>query len=139
LVEGVGEGGMGVVCRATQHNRRRIVAIKFLTAYPGSQVAVQAFERESRLMASLNPPNVVKIHDCGQLDGRYYLVMEYVSGPPLRSLKKPGVPWPLAKAAPLLDTIAPALSYIHDQGILHLDLMPENVLCLAGVGTKSTD
>src|SRR5262249_25650924 len=91
------------------------------------------------LMASLNHPNVVKIHDCGQIQGRYYMVMEYVSGPPLRTLMKPGEPWPTAKAGPMLDTIARALSYIHDQGILHLDLKPENVLCVPGDGVKITD
>src|SRR5262249_28726407 len=75
----------------------------------------------------------------GQIDGRYFLVMEYVSGPPLRSLMKPGQPWPVAQVAPLLDRIAQALSYIHDQGILHLDLKPENVLCVGDGHVKITD
>lgn len=139
LLERIGEGGMGVVYRALQHQPRRTVAIKLLTALPDRPLNIQAFEREARLMASLHHPNVVTIFECGQIDGRHYLVMEYVSGPPLRSLMTPGQPWPIERAAPLLDRTARALSYIHDQGILHLDLKPENVLCVPDVGVKITD
>jgi serine/threonine protein kinase len=137
--ETIGEGGMGVVYRAVQHQPRRIVAIKFLTPLPSGRINVEAFQREARLMASVHHPNVVTIHDCGQIDGRYYIVMEYVSGPPLRSLLKPGQPWPIAQAAAIINSIGQALSYIHDQGILHLDLKPENVLCVQGGSVKITD
>ena len=130
---------MGVVYRAQQHFPRRAVAIKFLTPVPGGPSAEQAFQRESFLMASLDHPNVVKIYDFGQVGQRYYLVMEYVSGPPLRALMKPDEPWSAQRAAPVLDSIARALSFIHDQGILHLDLKPENVLSTPSGGTKITD
>jgi serine/threonine protein kinase len=139
LLETIGEGGMGVVYRAVQHEPHRTVAIKFLAPVPSDRLAAEAFERESRLMASVKHPNVVAIHDSGQAGGRYYLVMEYVSGPPLRSLMKPGQAWPISKAVPLLDSIARALSHIHDQGILHLDLKPENVLCVPAGTIKITD
>ncbi len=135
LLDKIGEGGMGQVHRATQLSLGRTVAIKFLNPLAGEF----AFHRESRLMAALAHPHVVTIYDCGQADERHYLVMEYVDGETLRSRMKPGRPWPVAEAAPVLDAIAQALSYIHEQGILHLDLKPENVLCTKNGTIKITD
>ena len=85
--------------------------------------------READLMGSLSHPNVVAIYSCGRVEERFFLVMEYVSGSPLRSLLHPGEAWPIARALPLLGKIADALTYMHSRDILHLDLKPENVLC----------
>jgi serine/threonine protein kinase len=139
LLESIGEGGMGIVYRARQHTPPRTVAVKFLAPLPTHQLSLQAFERESRLMAALNHPNVVTIHDCGQIEGRHYLVMEYVAGPSLRDLMEPDRPWPIDRAAPLLEAVAEALEYIHQQGILHLDLKPENVLLAMDSGLWTAD
>jgi hypothetical protein len=135
LLDKIGEGGMGQVHRATQLSLGRTVAIKFLNPPAGEF----AFHRESRLMAALAHPHVVTIYDCGQTEGRNYLVMEYVDGATLRSRMRPGRLWPVAEAAPVLDAVAQALSYIHEQGILHLDLKPENVLCTKNGTVKITD
>jgi serine/threonine protein kinase len=152
LLECIGEGGMGRVHRAIQLSLHRTVAIKFLhTLSPSSSVsstragegrkpaAPPTFHRESHLMASLAHPNVVTIYDCGQIDGHPYLVMEYLAGSTLRSRMQPGTPWPAREAGKVLDAIAQALSYIHGQGILHLDLKPENVLCTEQGNVKITD
>jgi serine/threonine protein kinase len=139
LLDKIGEGGMGQVHRATQLSLGRTVAIKFLNPLSAEFGERALLHRESRVMAALAHPHVVTIYDCGQTEGRPYLVMEYVDGVTLRSRMEPGRPWPIAKAAPVLDAIAQALSYIHEQGILHLDLKPENVLCTKDGGIKITD
>jgi serine/threonine protein kinase len=139
LLEKIGEGGMGEVYRATQLSLQRTVAIKILNHIPNTQALDRAFQRESHLMASLNHPNVVTVYDCGKIDFRYYLVLEYVQGATLRSLLTPGKHWPVGEAVPVLDAIAMALSYIHSRNILHLDLKPENVLCDTRGEIKITD
>ena len=85
LIDRIGEGGMGVVYRAHQPALGRTVAVKVLHPFRTSHHSIEAFQRESRLMAALHHPNVVTIFDCGQSEGRYFLVMEYVNGPPLRA------------------------------------------------------
>lgn len=142
VLEKIGEGGMGTVYRARQHEPNRTVAIKFLhpLSHAGSPAPSPGFLRETNLMGSLSHPNVVAVYDCGQAQGQFYLVMEYVPGATLRSRMKPGQPWTVAQAAPLLNAIAEALSCIHGRDILHLDLKPENVLCNDDDGSiKITD
>lgn len=133
----IGEGGMGEVYAATQLRLMRRVAVKVLRCLPG--IAAPAFQRESQLMASLTHPNVVTLYDCGESQGRNYLVMEFVAGAGLRSRIQIGQPWPVAEALPVIDAIAGALSYIHEQGLLHLDLKPENVLFTERGEVKITD
>lgn len=137
VLEKIGEGGMGEVYAATQLRLMRRVAVKVLCCLPGG--AAPAFQRESQLMASLAHPNVVTLYDCGESQGRHYLVMEFVAGATLRSRMAVGQPWLAAKALPVIDAIARALSYIHEQGLLHLDLKPENVLFSERGEVKITD
>jgi serine/threonine protein kinase len=138
LLEKIGEGGMGDVYRATQLSLQRTVAVKFLRSNEHDP-APPAWQQEAHLMASLVHPNVVTIYDCGEADHRKYLVMEHVRGVSLRARMQPDQPWSVAEALPVLDGIARALSYIHAQGILHLDLKPENVLCTEDGTVKITD
>jgi Tol biopolymer transport system component len=140
VLEGkIGEGGMGEVHRAIQLSLQRTVAVKFLNPLCGESGAAGAFEREARLMAALAHPNVVTIYDCGQEQGRHFLVMECLEGSTLRSRLEPGCPLPRIESASVLDAIAQALCYIHEKGILHLDLKPENVLFTTGSAIKITD
>jgi Tol biopolymer transport system component len=139
LLDLIGVGGMGEVHRATQLSLQRPVAVKFLRSLGDDQARLSAFNRESRLMAALAHPHVVTIHDCGEIHQRHYLIMEYVDGSTLRAQMQPGCPWPREKAVEVLEAIAQGLSYIHDQGILHLDLKPENVLCTRTGAIKISD
>jgi len=139
LLEKIGEGGTGEVYRAVQVSLRRTVAIKLLKSFDVNARASAALHQESRLLATLSHPHVVTIYDCGQVNGRDYLVMEYLAGPTLRTQMQPGQAWSPERAAPVLDAIARAVSYIHQQGVLHLDLKPENILCTERGVIKITD
>src|ERR1051326_415716 len=119
---------MGTVYRARQLSLKRVVAVKYLRGSAEGGPGPQGFQAETQLLASLSHPNVLAIHDCAEHQGNYYLVTEYVPGTSLRALMALGEPWPVEKAAALIDKVADALSYIHRHGILHRDLKPENVL-----------
>jgi serine/threonine protein kinase len=135
----IGEGGTGQVFRATQLSLQRTVAIKILNPSLHGHSPLLAFNRESQLMASLAHPNIVAVHDCGQVNGQFYLVMEHVAGRSLREEMIEGQPWPAVRAAKVLKAVAQALACIHSRGILHLDLKPENVLCTPDGTVKVTD
>ncbi len=135
VLEKIGEGGMGQVYRALQLSLQRVVAVKHIKLGTPEGPAL----REPRLMASLSHPHIVTVYDCGRVDDCCYLLMEWVPGVTLRSRMKPGKPWSVKEAAPVLGAIAQAVTYIHARGVLHLDLKPENVLCGDDGSIKITD
>jgi serine/threonine-protein kinase len=125
--ETLGSGGMGVVYRATDTTLNRDVAIKVLPeAFTQNPERLARFEREARLLASLNHPNIVTIHGLEESDGVRFLVMELVEGETLAERIKRGSV-PLDEALPLFMQIAEALEAAHEKGIIHRDLKPANV------------
>ncbi|MAG54661.1 MAG: hypothetical protein CMJ83_00050, partial [Planctomycetes bacterium] len=127
LEERVGQGGMGVVWRAHHLNLQRTVAIKVLAhSVRGIPGFAERFHREARTMAGLSHRNVVTIHDFGETDGLYWLVMEYVDGLNLRELMNEVVA--PRRALKIVTQICEALDYAHEAGIVHRDIKPENVL-----------
>ena len=124
----LGQGGMGAVYRARQPKLDRPVALKLL-AVPagGGGIFAERFHREARLLARLNHPGIVAVHDYGEAGGFFYLLMEYVDGVNLRQAMRAGRFTP-AQALALVPKICEALQYAHDEGILHRDIKPENLL-----------
>lgn len=128
ILECLGRGGMGVVYKARQKSLNRIVAIKVIAPERkhDAHFAVR-FSREAEILARLNHPQIVTIHDFGETDGLFFLVMEFVDGVNLREVLRDGRMEP-AQALTIVPEICNALQYAHDQGIVHRDIKPENIL-----------
>jgi serine/threonine protein kinase len=134
LVEVLGSGGMGVVFKARQPKLDRDVAVKFLRDEHGADsTRHERFLQEARAVARLRHPHLVQLYEFGELratggaQAQPYLVLEYVSGGNLADRLR-GSPQPPAEAARLLETLAYAVHFAHEQGIIHRDLKPANVL-----------
>lgn len=127
IIELLGSGGMGEVYRAKDSRLNREVAVKILSESwrqdPGFLIR---FEREAKVLASLNHPNIVSLHEFGEVDGRAYAVMELLQGQTLRQALADG-PLPLRQAAEIGAEVAHGLAAAHREGVIHRDLKPENI------------
>ena len=123
----IGEGGMGEVYQARDTRLDRNVALKVLPeAFTADPDRLARFEREAKVLASLNHPNIGTIHGLEESDGVKALVLELVEGPTLADRIAHG-PIPLDEALPIARQIADALEAAHEQGVIHRDLKPANV------------
>src|SRR5262245_47926784 len=123
----LGSGGMGEVYQATDTKLGRSVAIKLLPeAFAQDSERVARFQREARVLASLNHPNIGAIHGIEQVDSRIFLVLELIHGETLADRIERG-PIPIDEALGIAAQIADALEIAHDAGIVHRDLKPANV------------
>jgi serine/threonine protein kinase len=124
----LGRGGMGVVYKARQPQLDRVVALKILAPERVTDTRfADRFLREAKTLAKLNHPNIVTVHDFGQVDGYFYLLMEFVDGVNLRELLRRGRLSP-QEALAIVPPICEALQYAHNRGIVHRDIKPENIL-----------
>ena len=123
----IGEGGLGEVYRARDTKLDRDVALKVLPqAFTEDPDRLARFEREAKVLASLNHPNIAAIHGLEEADGIRALVLELVEGPTLADRIKRG-PIPLDEALPIAKQIAEALEAAHEAGVIHRDLKPANI------------
>jgi tRNA A-37 threonylcarbamoyl transferase component Bud32 len=139
ILELIGRGGMGFVFKARQPHLDRYVALKLLPDKLAKDPQfAERFNREGRVLAKLNHPNIVSVFDFGQTGGFYYLTMEYVDGVNLRQAMRAGRFSP-AEALSIVPKVCEALQYAHEQGILHRDIKPENILLDAKGRVKIAD
>jgi eukaryotic-like serine/threonine-protein kinase len=140
LEELVGTGGMSSVFRAHDALLDRKVAVKILhQQYSGDGEYVERFRREARSVAALSHPNIVTVIDRGEHEGRQFIVFEYVEGENLKRLIERRGPAPVATALELGMQIAQGLSFAHQQGLVHRDVKPQNVLLNGDGRAKVTD
>jgi eukaryotic-like serine/threonine-protein kinase len=140
IEELVGAGGMSSVYRAHDRLLDRKVALKVMHQHYGEDPEyVERFRREARSVASLSHPNVVTVIDRGEHEGRQFIVFEYVDGENLKQLIQRRGPAPVATALELATQIARALSFAHQQGLVHRDVKPQNVLLNGNGMAKVTD
>ena len=139
LLEEVARGGMGVIYRARQISLNRIVALKMILAGQfASKQEVLRFRSEAEAAATLQHPNIVRIHETGERDGHHYFSMDYVEGRTLADIVRDG-PLPAQRAARYARSIAETIHYAHSQGVLHRDLKPSNVIIDSNDQPRITD
>lgn len=133
-------GGMGAVFKARQVALNRWIAIKILPPEHGGQkLLVDYFQNEAKNLALLNHPGIVTIHDFGIRSEFYYFVMEFVEGKNLEQILNERVILSLEEAVDILLQLCDSLDYTHRVGILHCDLKPGNVICMADGRVKLMD
>ena len=125
----IGRGGMGVVYRAFDLRLKRTVALKLMAPELSLDARFrERFSRETELAISLEHPNVVPIHDAGDIDGRLYLAMRFVDGTDLRALLRAEGALEPSRALAIGRQVANALDAAHAKGLVHRDVKPSNIL-----------
>jgi eukaryotic-like serine/threonine-protein kinase len=128
ITDFIAQGGMGQVYKAMHHIMGRECAVKVVPSGKATPDAVAGFNREIRLQAKLDCPYLVRAYDAGQDGTVHYLVTEYVPGMDLRRLIKAQGPLPQEQAARIVMQAAYGLEYAHQQGMVHRDVKPGNIL-----------
>jgi len=139
LLEELGSGGMGTVYRARQTDLDRVVALKVLhgAAAAGASL-IERFQREARAAARLDHAGIVRVYEVGEADGVHFFTMELVDGENLLSRVRHDNP-PLQERVRWVRDAARALHYAHENGLVHRDVKPHNILVTAGGDVKVAD
>ncbi len=136
----LGQGGMGAVYKAEHRRMGRLVALKVISpALVGGDAAVRRFHQEVQAAARLHHPNIVTAHDADQAGGTHFLVMEYVDGVSLDRLVAEKGPLPICEACDYGRQAALGLQHAHEQGMVHRDVKPHNLMCEADGRIKILD
>jgi serine/threonine protein kinase len=154
LLERMGEGGMAEVFRAVvpgvQGFRRQVVLKRILSSHASAPTFVGMFAQEARISALLHHPNIVQVLDFGQVDGSYFLAMEFLDGWEIgainRALRASGAKMPIEIAVHIAHEVLLGLSYAHtlkvegyQPHIVHRDVSPSNIMCMRAGGVKLLD
>ncbi len=129
IVSPLGEGGMAAVYKAYQPSMDRYVALKVLPRHFASDPEfVGRFSQEARVIANLQHPHILPVHDFGESDGYTYLAMRFIEGGTLSDWLKNNGPLSLERIRHIITQVGGALDYAHAQGVVHRDIKPGNIL-----------
>jgi len=129
----IGRGGMSVVYRARDMRLDRDVAVKVLRPELTVALGADRFLREIQIAARLQHPHILPLHESGEVDGLFYYVMPFVAGESLRALITEHGPLSVPEAVRITREIGSALTHAHEQGFIHRDVKPENILLSSGL------
>jgi serine/threonine-protein kinase len=133
IVEPIGRGGMGIVYKVEHVRIGKLLAMKLLTGeLSRNREVVRRFKQEALTVSKLSSPNTVQVFDFGASEGLTYLVMELVSGEDLARVLRTTGPMPFARLGKVVIQVCSSLSEAHQQGIVHRDVKPENVMLVRG-------
>ncbi|MFN8577101.1 MAG: serine/threonine-protein kinase [Candidatus Sericytochromatia bacterium] len=144
IIKEIGHGGMGTVYLANDKRLDRKVAIKMLkisgtfTLEQKSEI-ISRFQKEARAIAKLSHPNIVNIHDIGEEDEQYYMVMEFLEGKSIANILEEQKILPIDQCVDISIQICRALDYIHKNFIVHRDIKPDNIILINDKIAKITD
>lgn len=128
VIEQLGSGGMATVFKAYHPSLDRYVAIKVLhPAFKADPQFFERFQREARIVANLEHPNIIPVYDFSEHEGEPYLVMRFIEGDTLKP-EMEGQPMPPTEVLHLMRPVCKGLSYAHKQGVLHRDIKPSNIM-----------
>ncbi len=129
VLDKIGEGGMGVVLKAEHRRMRRVVALKIMSGVAlSTRGAMQRFEREVQAVAKLEHSNIVTAYDADQAGDTSFLVMQFVEGEDLSAIIKKSGPLPVDRAVDCVLQAARGLEFAHQNGVIHRDIKPHNLL-----------
>jgi serine/threonine protein kinase len=136
LLERIGEGGMGQVFKARQKMLNRVVALKVIRkqCLANPKVTLR-FLREIRAAGQLSHPHIVRAYDADQINGTYYIAMEYIEGVDLAKLVKDDGPLPVDRACEYIRQAALGLQHAFERGMVHRDIKPANLLVARAIAS----
>ncbi len=140
IYDEVGSGGIATVYVARDLKTNEMVAVKVIHPHVAKDSnTVKRFEREANLLMSLTDPHLVRVYDYGIEEDRHYLVMEYVGGRTLKAIIKEEGPLAIDRALDLAQQVTEGLSVIHQQGVIHRDIKPQNLMVQTDGTVKMMD
>jgi class 3 adenylate cyclase len=142
LMEEIGRGAMGLVYKAYDPAVGRIVALKTVrvdVSGPDRDELIRRLRQEAQAAGRLEHPNIVTIYDAGEIEGLFYLTMQFIKGRTLAELIAERAMLPVEQVILLMDQICDGLHYAHERGIVHRDLKPSNIIITAEGSAKIVD